>query len=265
MKDVRKKKNAVPEDEENEAESPPPRIKKSSKASDSALLAESTWILKKEERIFFSNIFPYRLDLFQSDSKTQIGFVKENTNRLFKVFVGGTIIGRFFPIKLGVYESDGEPAPFLIRIPGLKFNPMMLLGMKERRVDVITHDNEVICSFVMKFSLTPSFHVYDGENQKIADFKFKTLDMKKGLPPRMILQSLEEEVWGTVTGENEAYITEQLKSGEKKVITTFTTKKYGLLLKVDPNNGNQVISKQMIIAASVAMRLFDVHKIFDNT
>jgi hypothetical protein len=81
----------------------------------------------------------------------------------------------------------------------------------------------------------------------------------------MILQSLEGEEWGTVTGEDEAAAAEKIKAGAKSVVSVAILKKYGLLINVNPGAGNRVINKQMIIAAAVAMRLFGVHKIFDNT
>jgi predicted Zn finger-like uncharacterized protein len=264
-KKVVAKSKASPAEQNGDAEAPRPKTRKAPSAS--ALLGHMTWLLKKEERILFPNLFPFRLDLLQTDGKSLLGYVKETTSRLFKMFVGGTRIGRFFPIYLGVFENDGEPAPFVIRIPGLKFNPMgLLLGMKERKVEVVTHEGELICSFVMQlFSLTPSFHVRGPDDQKIADLKFKTLDMKKGLPPRMILQSLDGQEWGIVTGEEEAKIAEQLKAGKKFIATGTFFKKLGLLVKVDPNAADRVINKQMLIAAAVAMRIFDVHKIFGHT
>jgi hypothetical protein len=253
-----------PEEQNRTAEPPRPRKKTASNAP--GVLTHNTWLLKKEERIIFPTLYPYRLDLLETDGKTPLGYIVESTNRWFKMFLASTRLGRFFPINLAVCENNGAPAPFRIRIPGLRFNPLALLGIKERRIEILNEEGELTCSFVMKLlSLTPSFHVYDGDERKIADFKFRTMDMKKMLPPRMILLSLEGEEWGTVAGENEAAITEKIKAGQKTVVTVAVFKKYGLLIKVNPGAGDQLINKQMIIAAAVAMRLFGAHKIFDNT
>jgi hypothetical protein len=232
----------------------------------SVLFQQSKWLLRRKRHILFPTLNPYRLDLFTPDESQAVGVITEKCNRVLKILFGRF---PFLSVNLMVRDSDTGPVLFYIRVPGLGFNVKSLLavlGIKERRVEIVDADGELVGAFVMKsLSLTPSFHVYDANEEKIGDFKFKTLDMKKGLPPRMILQSMDGEQWGFVTGEGEAKAQEQMNAGKKIVVTVAVFKKFGLMITVDPGDGDRPITKKMLIAAAVAMRLFGAKTIFDNT
>jgi hypothetical protein len=237
----------------------------------SQLFGEKKWMLHKKERIFASKAFPYRCEFYRPHAEGMAGVVQERCNRFLKFFFGGIpVIGKFLSIKLDVRDGDGKPLLFVIRIPGFRFPKFNLTGLleifgiKNKTVEILDADGEFVCSFVMPLiSLTPKFTVYDAREQIIAEFRFKTLDMKKGTPPRMCLLSPDGEEWGSVTGEDEAKMMEGIKAGKKVIVTGHFFRKAGLMASVNPS-GDRPITKQMLLAAAIAMRIFNIHKIFEQ-
>ncbi|MDB5311037.1 MAG: hypothetical protein JWO38_5239 [Gemmataceae bacterium] len=199
-----------------------------------------------------------------------MGLVKERCNRWLKMLFGGIpVIQPLLNVDLEVRDSEADPVLFTVRVPGIrfKFNLLALLGIKERRVEVVAADGELIGSFVMKLlTLTPSCHVYDGHDEKIADFKFKTLELKNGLTARMVMQSMDGKQWGTVTGTQQIDLTKKINAGKKVIVTGgFLPKEPDLVISVDPGAADQAATKLLLMAAGVAMRLFNLHTIFDDT
>jgi hypothetical protein len=224
-------------------------------------------MLRKKEG-FFHRLYPYRCEFFQPGTQEIVGVVEEKCNRLFKALFGGTpLIARLLPIHLQVRDGDDQPLLFTVRVPGLrlvKFSVANLLGLKQKEIEVLDANGEFVCSFVMKlFSLTPNFTVYSPDQEKIAEFRFKLPDLRKGQPPRMSLRSPDGEEWGSVMGEHEGEAIRMLKAGEKaKVTVRILPQKAGLVVTVNPEFANETMAKQLLLSAAVAMRIFGLYKIF---
>jgi hypothetical protein len=236
---------------------------------ESRLFGESDWMLRRKKSLLFAKMKPIRCEIFRpgSDDK-MIGVVEERCNKVLKALFGGVpIIGPLLSTNFDVRDGDNDPNLFTVRVPGLSFklSLMSVLGIKERKVEVLDEKGKYVCQISMKFfTLTPKFNVYDPDGETMAQFNFKMPDMKKFLPARMILTTVDGEEWGTVTGQDDVEAMQVAKAGKAKFKVQFMPKAPGLIINVNPDIADQNAAKRLLLAAAVAMKIFGADTVFNQ-
>jgi hypothetical protein len=242
------------------------RAQEKANLADSQLFDVSQWRLRKQpKRIVLPVKKPYRCDFYDMDGQTHLGIVKERCNAVMKMLFGRFT---FLNIDLEFRDSETDPLLFAVRVPGVRFTVRSLfaiLGLPSRTVEVVDADGELVASFVMKLAFTAKFHVYDGNDEKIGDFRFSTFDMKNKLPARMILTSLDGQELGTITGQDQLDLMKQIESGKKVIFSAkLLPKEPDLIVSLNANAPDPMAAKKLLMAAAIAMRLFNVHTMFDD-
>lgn len=260
-----KKRRRDEYDDDDDSESRSPKID----LKDSRVFGENDWMLRRKESLFFGKMKPIRCEIFRPESDDKmIGVVEERCNKVLKALFGGVpVIGPLLSTKFDVRDRDGDPVLFTVSVPGLSFKVSLtsMLGIKERKVDVLDQSGKKVCRIAMKFfSLTPKFNVYDPDGETIAQFNFKMPDMKKFLPARMVLTTDAGEEWGTVTGQDDVEIMRIAKSGKSKVTVKFLPKKPGLIINVNPEVADQNAAKRLLLSAAIAMKILRADSAFNQ-
>lgn len=244
--------------------STPPRPAENG-AADSGLLAQNSWMIRKKERFLFPQFFPLQFDFFRPGTKEVIGSVTERVPFWGKLLRGFNRLRNKIPIRYEVTDAEGGPVLFTVRNPGSFTFSGILINLINVTTEVLDADDRLIGSFVFSpFALAKHFTLTDPQGNKMAEFRFKLGEFRPGkqnAPPRMSLVSLEGQEWGSITGENEAELMQNLKDfqdGTKKMVTRvkFLPPPPGMLITINPEAPDQHLAKILLLSAAVAMKRF---------
>jgi hypothetical protein len=241
---------------------PAPREKttkrqKQAEAPTSALLGETSWMLRFKERFLITKWYNKRYDLFLPGTKDMVGVIEEKPALWVKLLRGFGNIRRFLPNKYEARDADGQEVLFTVRYNGFSFR---------KRIEVVDADGQLVAAFVLKlFTLVTNFTVYGADNEKIGEFRFRMADLRNGKAPRVSLL-LDGTEQGSVTGEEEMAMTRQYQEGKKMAVkVAFMPQKAGLYIAVDPASAGDSRLKIQLLAGALVLKLFGFDKVFLST
>jgi hypothetical protein len=246
--------------------SAPPRPAENGSA-DTGLLAQNSWMIRKKERFLFPQFYLLRFDFFHPGTKEEIGFVTERVPFWGKLLRGFSRFRYKIPARYEVTDAEGGPVLFTVRYPGSFSFRGILMNLLSVTHEVWDADGQLIGSFVFNpFALVKHFTLTDPQGKKMAEFRFKMGEFRPGkenVPPRMSLVSLEGQEWGSITGEHEAELMQNMKDfqeGKKKMVTRvkFLPPPPGMLITVNPEAPDQGLARILLLSAAVAMKRFKV-------
>jgi predicted Zn finger-like uncharacterized protein len=250
-----------------DSEAPAPSRPAKKPSSEGGLLAEQSWMIRKKERFLFHQFFPLRFDFFRPGTKEEIGYVTERVPFWGKLLRGFRRFQHKIPTRYEVTDTEGGPVLFTVRYPGSFSFKGILFNLLSVTHEVWDADGQLIGSFVFNpFALLKHFTLTDPEGKKMAEFRFKLGDFRPGkpnVPSRMSLLSLEGQEWGSITGEHEAELMQNMKDfqeGKKKMATRvkFLPPPPGMLITVSPEAPDQHLARILLLSAAVAMKRFKV-------
>ena len=246
--------------------SAPPRPAENGSA-DAGLLAQDRWMIRKKERGLLPQFFPLRFDFFRPGTKELIGYVTERVSFWGKLLRGFPRFHYQIPTRYEVTDAEGGPVLFTVRNPGSFNFRGILFGLVNVTTEVWDADNQLIGSFVFNprfFNKGPNFTLTDPQGKKMGEFRFKMGEFRPGkenVPSRMSLLSLQGQEWGSITGEHEAEMMQNLKDfqeGKKKFAFRFQflPPPPGMLITVNPEAPDQRLAKILLLSAAVSMKRF---------
>jgi hypothetical protein len=220
-------------------------------------------------RFLFPQFFPLRFDFFRPGTKELIGFVTERVPFWGQLLRGFRRFQNKVPSRYEVTDAEGGPVLFTARNPGSLSFRGIFLNLLNVTTEVLDADNHLIGSFVFNtsfFTLTPSFALNDPQGKKMGEFRFTMGECRPGkenVPSRMSLLSLEGQEWGSITGEHEEELMQNMKDfheGKKKMATRvqFLPPPPGMLIAVNPEAPDQRLATILLLSAAVSMKRFKV-------
>lgn len=235
--------------------------------ADTELFAESGWMIRNKERFLLGAWFRVRYDVFRLGTKEIIGLVEERNPLWVSILGANNTIRQFLPRRFELRDAD-DRVLLRMRTPGAGLMGLVMLA-RPGKMFVFDAEDEPIGTYLLatKFFGTPSLALVGPDEEKLGDFKFQMANIKEGIPPRMALVGPEGQEWGSVTGEeimeaiNDA---KRAKEGGPKVTFSFKflPPPPGLHTTMEPDYGDDVLPKALLLAGAAALKVFRIDAIF---